>query len=84
LWKSSAKASEAAEVLKLTAPDLLNMGIIDEVVSEPLGGAHREPEKMAQVMREVIKRNLRKLGELSKEELLKLRYEKFRKIGAIG
>lgn len=84
LWKNGSKAPEAAEVLKLTAQDLLKMGIIDEVVAEPLGGAHRDPQKMAQTLKETINRNLKVLNALDREELLRLRYEKFRGIGAVG
>jgi len=84
LWKDGAKAPLAAEVLKLTATDLLRMGLIDEIVPEPLGGAHRDSQNMAATLKEVIKRNLKELGELDKEELLKLRYKKYRAIGAIG
>jgi len=83
LWKDSSKAPDAAEALKLTAQDLLRMGIIDEVVSEPLGGAHRDAEKMSQILKETISRNLKELKALTKEELLKLRYKKFRSIGVI-
>jgi len=82
LWKDSSKAAEAAEVLKLTAQDLLGLGIIDEIIPEPLGGAHRDPQKMAKVLKEAINRNLKGLEALNKEELLKLRYKKFRNIGA--
>jgi len=82
LWKSGSKAPEAAKVLKLTAPDLLKMGIIDEIIPEPLGGAHTDPEKMGQILKEAINENLRELSQLEKEELLKLRYKKFREIGA--
>jgi acetyl-CoA carboxylase carboxyl transferase subunit alpha len=84
LWKNGAKAPEAAEVLKLTAPDLLKMGIIDEVVPEPLGGAHTDSERMGQTLKETIKKNLQELNALKKEELVKLRYKKFRGMGAIG
>ncbi|PIP20594.1 MAG: acetyl-CoA carboxylase carboxyl transferase subunit alpha [Candidatus Omnitrophica bacterium CG23_combo_of_CG06-09_8_20_14_all_40_11] len=84
LWKDGAKAPEAAAVLKLTAPDLLKMGIIDEMVPEPLGGAHTDPEKMGQILKETINKNLQELNALKKEELLKLRYKKFRGMGAIG
>jgi acetyl-CoA carboxylase carboxyl transferase subunit alpha len=84
LWKDGAKAPEAAEVLKLTAQDLLKMGIIDEVVPEPLGGAHREPQKTAKELKETIQKNLKALGTLSKEELVKLRYKKFRGMGVVG
>jgi acetyl-CoA carboxylase carboxyl transferase subunit alpha len=82
LWKNSAKAPEAAEALKLTAHDLLRLGIIDEVVPEPLGGAHRDPQKTAETIGELIKRSLNGLIGLKKEELLKARYKKFRSIGA--
>ncbi|MBM3252006.1 MAG: acetyl-CoA carboxylase carboxyltransferase subunit alpha [Candidatus Omnitrophica bacterium] len=81
LWRSSSKAPEAAETLKLTAIDLLNLGIIDEIIPEPTGGAHKDPEKAAKNLKEALERNLKELSQLSKERLLKLRYEKFRKIG---
>jgi acetyl-CoA carboxylase carboxyl transferase subunit alpha len=83
LWKDGSKAPNASEVLKLTAQDLLRMGIIDVVIPEPLGGAHREPEKMGQTLKEAINKSLKELGALNKEELLRLRYKKFRSIGAI-
>lgn len=84
LWKDGSKAPEAAAVLKLTAPDLLKMGIIDEAVPEPLGGAHTDPKKMGQTLKELINKKLQELCGLEKEELLKLRYKKFRGIGVIG
>ncbi len=81
LWKNGAKAPEAAEVLKLTSQDLLKMGIIDEIVPEPLGGAHRDAQKMAQTLKETIKRNLKELKTQNKDKLLESRYRKFRGIG---
>ncbi|MBL7151347.1 MAG: acetyl-CoA carboxylase carboxyltransferase subunit alpha [Candidatus Omnitrophica bacterium] len=84
LWKDGSKAPEAANVLKLTAEDLLKMEIIDEIVPEPLGGAHRDPEKTAEEVKKVISRNLKELKAKSIEELLKSRYKKFREIGALG
>jgi len=84
LWKNGAKAPEAAEVLKLTAEGLLKMGIIDEVVPEPLGGAHRDPQKSAQNIKEAIQRNLKELKAMSKEELLQARYKKFRGMGVVA
>ncbi|MFA5199949.1 MAG: acetyl-CoA carboxylase carboxyltransferase subunit alpha [Candidatus Omnitrophota bacterium] len=81
LWKDGAKAAQAAEVLKLTGSDLLKMGIIDEVISEPLGGAHRDAQKTALNVKESILRNLKELDSIDKEELLKTRYKKFRSIG---
>jgi len=81
LWRDRTKASEAAEALKLTAKDLLALGIIDEVLAEPLGGAHRDPQKTAETIKEALKRNLKELTNLSLDELIHKRYEKYRKIG---
>ena len=82
LWKDGEKGKEvAAESLKLTAPDLFRLGVIDEIVKEPLGGAHRDPQRMAETLKEVIARHLKELGEINTEDLLKLRYEKFRRMG---
>jgi len=84
LWKDSSKAPEASEVLKLTAQDLLKMEIIDDIIPEPLGGAHRDYEKTSETIKETILKNLKQLKGLKKEELLKLRYNKFRKMGVVG
>jgi len=81
LWKNSAKAPEASETLKLTADELKERGIIDEVIPEPLGGAHREPEAMAKILKEAILRSIKELKGIPIEELLKRRYNKFRSIG---
>ncbi len=84
LWKDGSKAPNSAEVLKLTGPDLLKMGIIEGVVPEPLGGAHRDPAKTAHNIKETIVKNLKELLALDKDELLKARYQKFRSIGVFG
>lgn len=81
LWKERAKAPEAAAVLKLTAHDLLELGIIDEVIREPLGGAHRNSEKTAYNIKKSIKKFLQDTKSVSKEKLIETRYEKYRKIG---
>lgn len=81
LWKNRSKAPEAAEALKLTAEELLKLGIIDEIVKEPLGGAHRDPEKTASYIKESAKRNLSELRKVPRDELPDSRYEKFRKMG---
>jgi acetyl-CoA carboxylase carboxyl transferase subunit alpha len=81
LWKDGKKKETAAESLKLTAGDLYRLGIVDEIVKEPLGGAHRDPKGMAERLKEVVERHLRELEKVAAEELLKIRYEKFRKIG---
>ncbi len=81
LWKTGSKASQAAEVLKLTSGDLLKLKIVDEVIPEPLGGAHQNPEKQGAALKIVIQRHLKELLALPKSDLLKLRYMKFRNIG---
>ncbi len=82
LWKDGEKGKEvAAESLKLTAPDLSRLGVIDEIVKEPLGGAHRDPPGMARTLKEVIERHLKELEKIDEEELLNLRYQKFRRMG---
>jgi len=81
LWKDGARAPDAAEVLKLTGQDLVKMGIIEGIIAEPLGGAHRDPQAMAQNIKEVILKNLKELKAEPVEALLKARYEKFRNIG---
>ena len=81
LWNNGAKASEAADLLKITAQDLFQMKVIDEVVEEPIGGAHRDPRRAAELLKEAITRNLTEIRTLPPSELLKLRYEKFRKLG---
>jgi acetyl-CoA carboxylase carboxyl transferase subunit alpha len=81
LWNNGAKASEAAELLKLTAQDLFQMKVIDEVVEEPIGGAHRDPRRASELLKEAITRNLGEVRSMEPDELVKLRYEKFRKLG---
>jgi len=81
LWKDGGKGKVAAESLKLTATDLYRLGVIDEIVKEPLGGAHRNPRKVAEDLREVVGRHLSELEKMDVDDLLKLRYEKFRKMG---
>jgi len=81
LWKDGRKKEVAAESLRLTAKDLYRLGVIDKIVKEPLGGAHRNPKGMADSLKEVVERYLKELESMDIEELLKNRYEKFRKIG---
>jgi acetyl-CoA carboxylase carboxyl transferase subunit alpha len=81
LWKDAAKASKAAEALRITAFDLKQLGIVDEVLSEPDGGAHRSPIQTAQTLKAAIIKNLEKLNALSKSDRQELRYQKFRKMG---
>jgi acetyl-CoA carboxylase carboxyl transferase subunit alpha len=81
LWKDGRKGKAAAESLKMTASNLYRFGVIDEIVKEPLGGAHRDPRKMAEDLKEVVERHLRELEGVEIKGLIKLRYEKFRRIG---
>ncbi|TVR45311.1 MAG: acetyl-CoA carboxylase carboxyltransferase subunit alpha [Planctomycetota bacterium] len=82
LWKDGGKAPLAAEALKLTSHALKDLGIVDEIVQEPAGGAHRAPETMAERLREVVLRHLHELQALPLEDLLEGRYQKFRTIGS--
>jgi acetyl-CoA carboxylase carboxyl transferase subunit alpha len=81
LWNNGAKASEAAELLKITAQDLFHMNVIDEVVEEPIGGAHRDARRAAELLKEAVTRNLGEIKNMPSDELVKRRYEKFRKLG---
>lgn len=83
LWRDGSKAEKAAEMLKLTAYELLEFGIIDEIIKEPLGGAHQNWDEAAMILKEAILKNLRSLLTLSKEEILNQRIEKFRRIGML-
>jgi acetyl-CoA carboxylase carboxyl transferase subunit alpha len=84
LWRDASKKVEAAEALKLTAPDLLKAGIIDEIVSEPVGGAHTDPAAAAQLLDQALDRVLAEVSSLDSESRLQLRYQKFREIGRLG
>ena len=84
LWKDRAHAEKAAEALKLTAEDLIKNGLADEMIAEPMGGAHQDPVAIATALRESILRNLEELQALSPEELMEQRYEKFRNMGEYG
>lgn len=81
LWKDRAAAPKAAEALKITSHDLEKLGIVDDVIDEPLGGAHRNPDRTIEKVRQAIKKNLEKLLELGKKELVEARYDKYRKMG---
>jgi acetyl-CoA carboxylase carboxyl transferase subunit alpha len=84
LFRDSTQADRAADALKLTAKDLLGLKVIDEVVPEPAGGAHRDPAKAAENLGKVLRKHLSELIELSPEELVKDRYEKFRALGVFS
>src|SRR6478672_6083141 len=81
LWKDRRHAAEAAEALKLTGQDLMKLNVVDEIVAEPDGGAHRDHEKAAQILGEALRSNLKRLLKTPIDQLLKKRYEKFRRLG---
>ena len=84
LWGEAAKAPEAAELMRVTAPDLLKLGVIDGVVPEPVGGAHRNWEETAENLRGALRDALRELRSSSPEALVSERYEKFRRMGVFA
>jgi acetyl-CoA carboxylase carboxyl transferase subunit alpha len=83
LWKDSGKAGEAAARLKMTAPDLLRLGVVDRIVEEPAGGAHHDHDAAARLVEAAIADTLRELEPLGADELVQDRYARFRGMGAI-
>ena len=81
LWGNASKAPEAASLLHLTAPDCLKLGAIDEIVPEPVGGAHRNWEEASQHLRLALRQHLAELRAKPPEVLVQMRYERFRRIG---
>ena len=81
LWKDSGRKREAAEAMKITAGDLKALGLIDEIIPEPVGGAHSDPSAAAQALAEAVARALDELAPLPIDELLERRYRKFRSMG---
>ncbi|MEO5364826.1 MAG: acetyl-CoA carboxylase carboxyltransferase subunit alpha [Magnetococcus sp. WYHC-3] len=83
LWRDVAKADLAAEAMRLTAPQILEMGVIDAIVPEPLGGAHRDPEQAAELLRSSVVATLRELKTWDAEQLRLQRFEKFMAMGEL-
>ncbi len=81
LWRSASKAPEAAEALKLTGEHLIKFGIVEEIIPEPAGGAHYDPDQVAETLKGAILRQIERLKQLDINELLDARYNKFRKVG---
>jgi len=84
LWENGAKASDAAEAMKITATDLERLGVIDGIITEPIGGAHRDMAKTAEALQKAIIEQLTKLEGLTTDDLLTQRYEKYRRMGVWG
>jgi acetyl-CoA carboxylase carboxyl transferase subunit alpha len=84
LWKDRANAAQAAQALKLTAKDLMELDVVDEVIPEPLGGAHRDCDATAAALKKAVLKHLVKLADTKTSDLLEARYKKFRKMGVFG
>jgi len=84
LWDNPAKVPDAAAALKMTAQDLVGLGIVDEVIPEPVGGAHRGPRAVADRVAKVLTNHLYQLTELSTDQLVSQREQKYRKMGIVG
>ncbi|MEG4999784.1 acetyl-CoA carboxylase carboxyl transferase subunit alpha [Microcoleus sp. B4-D4] len=84
LWKDSGKANLAAEALKITSWDLKNLGVLDQIVPEPIGGAHSNPLKAASALKQALLENLAELAQLTGKQRRDLRYQKFRDIGVFN
>jgi acetyl-CoA carboxylase carboxyl transferase subunit alpha len=81
LWRDAQKSSYAAEALKITAPDLKSLGIIDQILPEPLGGAHASPLKATEILKAALIQNLHELNQTSAQKRREMRYQKFRHMG---
>lgn len=81
LWKDAAQAPAAAAALRLTAPNLLKLGVIDEIVPEPLGGAHSDWDRAAELLKASVMKHLEELSRSTGPELVDLRYQKFARMG---
>jgi acetyl-CoA carboxylase carboxyl transferase subunit alpha len=81
LWRDPKKSLEAADAMKLSAQDLLELGIVDSVIKEPPGGAHRDKKALLDEIKKSIRKNLRELSELNREDILNHRKQKFLSIG---
>ena len=84
LWKNGERAAEAASALKLTSRDLERLGVVDEIVPEPLGGAHRAPDEMVAGLRERVLEAFELVDGFDTEQLLARRYERIRAYGSLG
>ncbi|MFN7937524.1 MAG: acetyl-CoA carboxylase carboxyltransferase subunit alpha [Bryobacteraceae bacterium] len=82
IYRDAGKAEMAANALKLTAPDLKRLGLIDDIIPEPPGGAHENPAAAAEALRSTVRTALAELGRLSPQQLIDDRYDKFRKMGS--
>ena len=83
LWRDGSRASDAAKALRLTAPDLVRLGIVDEIIAEPAGGAHRHPDRAVSAVARAVRRHLAALRDRPVESLVTARYDKYRRLGHV-
>lgn len=81
IWKDASQAQRAADSMRITAPDLYEMGIVEGVIPEPLGGSHHDIDQQAQTIKEFLNKSVQDLGKINGPQLVSARYEKFKKIG---
>lgn len=81
VWKDASKSAQAANALKMTAGDLKNLGILDQLLPEPIGGAHSDPLKAATILKQALLENLQELTRLTSQQRRQMRYQKFRQLG---
>jgi acetyl-CoA carboxylase carboxyl transferase subunit alpha len=84
LWRDAVRAPQAAEALKITSADLMHLGIIDEILPEPIGGAHADPLKAAEILKQNLLKHLDELNQMTSQQRRELRYQKFRAIGVFA
>jgi acetyl-CoA carboxylase carboxyl transferase subunit alpha len=84
LWRDASRKIEAAEALKITAPDLIARGVVDGIVPEPLGGAHQDPDEAARSVDAAVSAALAEVAALPVAARLQARYDRFRRLGALG
>lgn len=84
LWRDAARAPQAAEALKITSTDLKQLGIIDEILPEPIGGAHADPLRTTEILKEALLKHLNELTHMTGQQRRELRYQKFRAIGVFS
>ncbi|MBC8135424.1 MAG: acetyl-CoA carboxylase carboxyl transferase subunit alpha, partial [Fibrella sp.] len=81
IWRDPTRGADAAKAMRVTAKDALSLGLVDEVIAEPLGGAHRAPDVTGAAIKEAVARHLAELSRRSPEELLAMRFAKYRALG---
>ena len=84
IWKDGSRAPEAAEAMKITANHLMELNVVDGIIKEPVGGAHKDHDSASKFFKDAVIEQFKELGKLSEEEILDQRYKRFRALGEIG